>query len=117
MASEPLKLPGYGLPVNYMPSKEDRFPSVVGDRWDTWVSRALARREVCWLRFVEEITNKPEWWIKVRDDDIAGRWKKEALATDWNAYLEHADFSPAMADAVGPLIISLEKRDTRADDV
>jgi hypothetical protein len=49
---------------------------------------------------MEEITNKPDWWTKVYDEEISEKWKKEALEMDWTTLLEHADFTQAMADGV-----------------
>ena len=96
-----MKLPGYGRPVGIVPS--DVFPMLFahnGDDNNVWKAATLLIREVCMLRLVEELTNKPEWWRKVRDPAIAARWKAEALAFDWAAYREYGDFTPAMADAV-----------------
>jgi hypothetical protein len=54
------------------------------------------------LNVIEKLTNKPEWWLKCHDDEIAGRWKQEMLGMDWPKILDlpHADFTPAIADAV-----------------
>jgi hypothetical protein len=96
-----VKLPGFGRPVGIIPS--DVFPMLFahnGDENNVWKAATLLIREVCMLRLVEELTNKPEWWRKVRDPAIAARWKAEALAFDWASYREHGDFTPAMADAV-----------------
>ncbi|KAI9154930.1 Citrate synthase-like protein [Paramyrothecium foliicola] len=94
-----LKLPGYGLPVNHMPAFNKRFPTIIGDEESVWKASTLVRREVCMLRFIEEITNKPNWWVKVHDPEITKRWKQEALEHDWASYRQHADFTPNMADA------------------
>jgi hypothetical protein len=83
-----------------MPPVDQRFPVLVGaEGWD-WKAVTLLTREVCMMKFVEELTNKPEWWIKVHDPQIADRWKQEALQYDWKSYRTHGDFTPAMADAV-----------------
>ncbi|PNY19946.1 Uncharacterized protein TCAP_07436 [Tolypocladium capitatum] len=95
----PLKRPGFGLPLGFLPDVDDRFPVLMGDHDHDWAAATLLIREVCMLKVVEDLTNKPEWWLKVRDPDIAAKWKAEALAMDWPAYREHADFTPAMADA------------------
>ncbi|CEI63619.1 hypothetical protein FVEN_g6748 [Fusarium venenatum] len=95
---EIIKLPGFGLPVNYMPDNNDHFPTLLG-RDSDFQAATLTNRELCMLRFIEEITNKPEWWIKVNDETIASRWKAEALEFDWGRYLKYGDFTPAMADA------------------
>ena len=62
------------------------------------------------LRFVDEITNKPEWWTKVRNPVIANKWKAEALSLDWRAYHKWAKFTEAMADAVKSRPCSREAR-------
>ena len=93
----PLELPGFGLPVNFLP--EEHFPTLLGIESD-FVANTLTNREICMLRFTEEITNKPNWWVKVHDAEIAARWKAEALEMNWAAFLKYADFTPTMADAV-----------------
>jgi uncharacterized cysteine cluster protein YcgN (CxxCxxCC family) len=60
----------------------------------------LLIRESCMLKLINELSDKPEWWRKVRDDEISSKWKKEALEMDWTSYRKHADFTSVMADAV-----------------
>lgn len=93
-------MPGFGLPLSYMPPADQRFPVLIGvHEWD-WKAATLLIREVCMLKFIEDLTNKTEWWIKVQSSQIADKWKQEALQMDWKAYRQHADFTPAMADSV-----------------
>ncbi|KAH7110511.1 hypothetical protein B0J13DRAFT_489695 [Dactylonectria estremocensis] len=94
-----LELPGFGLPLAHMPAKQDRFPILIGDPEQDWAAATLLIREVCMLRLVEEITNKPEWWKKIREPNIATKWKDEALDIDWASYVRHGDFTTAMADS------------------
>ncbi|PHH90996.1 hypothetical protein CDD83_2017 [Cordyceps sp. RAO-2017] len=96
---EPLRRPGFGLPLRFMPSPGKRFPVLMGDEGQDWAASMLLIREVCMLKVVEDLTNKPEWWRKVRDPEIAARWEEEALRMDWPAYRKYADFTPAMARA------------------
>ncbi|KAF4337351.1 hypothetical protein FBEOM_8735 [Fusarium beomiforme] len=91
-----IKLPGFGLPVDYSGSE---FPIVLGGDEGDWRASTLTIREVCMLKVIEDLTNKPEWWIKVTDDKIAAKWKKEAMEMPWAEYRAKGDFSPAMADA------------------
>ncbi|PHH70795.1 hypothetical protein CDD80_5721 [Ophiocordyceps camponoti-rufipedis] len=93
------KVPGFGLPADYFPEEDEHFPMLFGSEDRDWAAVTLTLREMCMLRFVEEISNKPEWWIKVFDPEISGRWKAEALAMKWTKYRRYADFTPAMADA------------------
>ncbi|KAF4435937.1 hypothetical protein F53441_13365 [Fusarium austroafricanum] len=100
-----LRLPGFGLPLSYMPKRENNeapsahFP-VLGSEEEGWKATTLLIREVCMMGAVEELTNKTEWWRKCRDPEIAQKWKQEALAMDWETVRDHADFTPAMFDAV-----------------
>lgn len=96
-----LLFPGFGLPLNCMP--DQHFPVLVADSPDGWTAKTLLIREVCMLRLVEELTNKPEWWIKVHDEAITQRWVNEALEVNWAGYVEHADFTVEMAQAVSIL--------------
>ncbi|KID84787.1 Armadillo-like helical [Metarhizium guizhouense ARSEF 977] len=94
-----IKLPGFGLPVDFLPEAEHRFPVLVGNSKIDFKANTLTIRELCMLQFIEEITNKPDWWVKVHNAEIAARWKAEALEMNWAAFLKYADFTPAMADA------------------
>ncbi|KAG7045184.1 duf1665 domain containing protein [Colletotrichum scovillei] len=98
-ASGMIRLPGYGLPLNYLPDKRDRFPVLMEDTNKSWKASTLLIREVCMLKFMEDITNKPEWWRKVRDPVISARWKEEVQGLDWAAYRSHGDFTKNMAEA------------------
>ncbi|QUC17481.1 uncharacterized protein UV8b_01722 [Ustilaginoidea virens] len=92
-----LHLPGCGLPVHHLPSRH--FPVLMGLAETDFKALTLTIREICLMRAVEEITNKPDWWVKVKQPDVADKWRLEALAMDWAAYHRFADFTPAMADA------------------
>ncbi len=43
-------------------------------------SEILLVREVAMMLVMERLTDKPNWHVKVFDDEIADRWKTEALA-------------------------------------
>ncbi|KAF5507238.1 hypothetical protein CGCA056_v012745 [Colletotrichum aenigma] len=96
-----VRKPGFGMPLGHMPDAENRFPLLyMDDRWGGgWRAATLLIRECCMMKFINALSDKPEWWLKVQDDEIAEKWKKEALSMDWTLYLKHADFTPAMADA------------------
>ncbi|KAH6893499.1 hypothetical protein B0T10DRAFT_400799 [Thelonectria olida] len=104
-SDDALCVPGFGKPVDF--DVQGCFPVLVGDQaWD-WNADTLTVREVCMLRFIEDITNKPEWWRKVKNRKIVAKWKKEALEMPWTEYREYADFTEAMADAC---IMELRKK-------
>ncbi|EEU35214.1 uncharacterized protein NECHADRAFT_53347, partial [Fusarium vanettenii 77-13-4] len=64
-----------------------------------WYAPTLTNREVCMLKFVEDTTNEPEWWLKVRDPEAVLHWKRQVLELPWAGYRPHADFTETMADA------------------
>lgn len=83
-----LKLPGFGLPVNYTPEKF--FPSATLD----WSGTILTVRELNMMTIMDKITDKPDWDNKVSDDTIVQKWRLEALGT------EGMDVSEKMLDWV-----------------
>ncbi|KAF5250811.1 hypothetical protein FANTH_4083 [Fusarium anthophilum] len=93
--------PGLGLPLGHMPDQEDRFPLLfMEDNYSNgWRAATLLIRESCMLKLINELSDKPQWWRKVKDEAISSKWKKEALEMDWTSYRKHADFTSAMADA------------------
>ena len=88
MAVESIKLPGFGLPVNYRPEKF--FQNAVLD----WSGTILTVRELNMMAIMDKITDKPDWDKKVFDDTIIQKWRQEALAT------EDMDVSEKMLDWV-----------------
>lgn len=94
---EPLKLPGYGAPVNWMKKELYRwmpnyergaYPNAV----TSWAAENLTLREIGMMAVMNELTDKPDWERKVFDEEIAAKWKSEAL--------EKNNFTEAMFDWV-----------------
>ncbi|KGQ09595.1 hypothetical protein BBAD15_g5071 [Beauveria bassiana D1-5] len=96
--------PGFGLTLDWKTDDDsDVFPRLSFDDEGnaSWRAHTLLIREVCMLRVMEELTNKPEWWRKVKDDEIAAKWKTEILQMDWKTLVDlWAVFTEPMADAV-----------------
>ncbi|KAK0760908.1 hypothetical protein N5P37_005847 [Trichoderma harzianum] len=92
-----IRLPGYGYSPDKMP-RYGCFPVIAKHHRIEWAAGPLFIKELCILKAIEEITNKPRWWDHVRDTRITDGWKKEMLALDWSNYLNHAIFTPLMAD-------------------
>ncbi|KAF7546094.1 hypothetical protein G7Z17_g8672 [Cylindrodendrum hubeiense] len=90
-------LPGFGLPLTYLP--KGNFPTLVGVSGEGWTASTLTIREVCMLKLMEDITNKPEWWRKVNDPEIVTKWKKEAVEMPWSEYVEFGHFDESMVEA------------------
>ncbi|KAF8148660.1 hypothetical protein B0H34DRAFT_736458 [Crassisporium funariophilum] len=93
-------LPGLGRPVNYIPGKTD--PDYIGPPFQSALSgkNINARetafpmttlRELTMLQWMNAVTDKPDWHVKVQDYSIAQKWREEALASG-------CDFTPKMAD-------------------
>ncbi|KAL6355560.1 hypothetical protein LRP88_11158 [Fusarium phalaenopsidis] len=60
----PFKLPGYGLPLTRHTSVFGPHAPYLHGVYGGWYAPTLTNREVCMLKFVEDITNEPEWWLK-----------------------------------------------------
>ncbi len=88
MEEETIKLPGFGLPVNYR--SDNYFPNAVL----TWSGTILTVRELNMMAIMDNITDKPDWDKKVFDDSIVQRWRQEALTR------EGMDVSEKMLDWV-----------------
>ncbi|CAA7260755.1 unnamed protein product [Cyclocybe aegerita] len=93
-------LPGFGQPMNYYPDgkgKDRPFPSVLNPT-DMNQSRTILElttlREFKMLQIMNQITDKPNWNIKVFDEAVAEKWKSEALA------LTNEDITEAMMNWV-----------------
>ncbi|KKA25905.1 hypothetical protein T310_0108 [Rasamsonia emersonii CBS 393.64] len=76
-------LPGFTLPLDYTPcdghDKPLLFPSALDD-----FASLITLREIAMLRIMDKITDKPQWDVKVFDEDIVKKWKEEALRNDNN---------------------------------
>ncbi|KAH6912099.1 hypothetical protein BKA70DRAFT_1535253 [Coprinopsis sp. MPI-PUGE-AT-0042] len=81
-------VPGHGKPLNYVPDESDPLyvreplPSALSTR-DLDEGGAVlpltTLREFSMLRFMNAITDKEGWDTKVLDDEIANKWKVEAI--------------------------------------
>ncbi|KAI8303641.1 hypothetical protein K4K61_006854 [Colletotrichum sp. SAR11_59] len=58
-----------------MPDDDAAFPSAMQE----WKAFTLTWGEIAILWFVEEITNKPDWYVKVFDEIVA-KWEQEVMA-------------------------------------
>ncbi|KAG6837454.1 hypothetical protein H0H93_008997 [Arthromyces matolae] len=89
-----LKLPGYGLPITFTPTTQRRrsaetetrslFKNAldIGDITDGYVQLGLTTlREFTMMHFMNQVTDKPNWHIKIFEEEIAAKWKSEALGT------------------------------------
>ncbi|KAG6831733.1 hypothetical protein H0H87_004002 [Tephrocybe sp. NHM501043] len=92
-----IKLPGFGLPVDYLPPScnmlvrpsrsrsqwtRSIFPNALDGHGDqpALVMPLTTLREFTMLHFMDEITDKPNWNQKVFDDAIVAKWRTEALS-------------------------------------
>ncbi|KAF9519029.1 hypothetical protein BS47DRAFT_1388453 [Hydnum rufescens UP504] len=93
-----LDLPGFNMPLNFMPD-EAKFWNVAKElihrgngrtrnRFYDWESPftepglpLITLRELRMLQFMNQITDKPDWVVKVFDHDVASKWRNEALSS------------------------------------
>jgi len=79
-----LKRPGFGLPLQQMPEwhrdgNKERFPHAIADFFAT---SGITVRELRMLDFMNQITDKPRWWVKMNDGEIVARWRNEACGSE-----------------------------------
>lgn len=84
-----LKRPGFGLPLEHLPpwtrpgpdqkTKNTRFPHAIADFFAT---AGVSLREQRMLDFINQVTDKPKWWEKIRDENIVLRWRVEACGDE-----------------------------------
>jgi hypothetical protein len=92
---EGLRLPGFGLPLDKMPERDERFPVAVLQ--NDWAANTLTIREISMLWFMNQITDKPDWNKKVFDEEIVDKWRAELVALEQaDSALIEAGFSDAM---------------------
>ncbi|KAH6912119.1 hypothetical protein BKA70DRAFT_826214 [Coprinopsis sp. MPI-PUGE-AT-0042] len=81
-------VPGHGKPLTYVPDESD--PLFVGSPLPSALSTAdldeggavlplTTLREFSMLQFMNAITDKENWHVKVFDNEIANKWKTEAI--------------------------------------
>lgn len=97
-----IKLPGFGLPLSHLPPQGPTGPLTVfpSTLLGSWTAATLTIRELYMLWFVEQITNKPDWHLKVFNDEIVSKWKDEIAAVDWLSAVgyQHGSYSDVMFD-------------------
>ncbi|KZP11236.1 hypothetical protein FIBSPDRAFT_1050866 [Athelia psychrophila] len=85
----PVKLPGFGLPLNFEPPQDNQSPhqGIFGELFPNAVDcnsnqlRLTTLREFTMMGLMNQITDKPDWDIKIFDDAIIAKWRSEALQT------------------------------------
>ncbi|KAH7312551.1 hypothetical protein B0I35DRAFT_58845 [Stachybotrys elegans] len=116
-----VKLPGFGLALNHRPSDKTLFPSWFDSQDDLFLGIPLTIRELCMLEFIQEVTDRPEWWVKVHNPSVRTLLRNEAISTNWDtdSIFSHfwkgarkesfkcAEFTPAMAEAC---VIELQRK-------
>lgn len=80
--AKPAKYPGWNLNLRWTNYREaDRhYPMGIHHNYFGADSTMIAVREGAMMLVMDRLTDKPNWHIKVFDDEIATKWKAEALA-------------------------------------
>jgi hypothetical protein len=90
------ELPGLGLPIDsgYDDPRQRGFELAIGRM--AWCSDGVTIREQRMLDFIGKITDKPDWEVKVFDEDIVARWRTESdirpESLDGDVYLSEQMF-------------------------
>ena len=72
------KYPGWNLDLRW--NEELVYPMGIHYNSSGAHSALLFVREVAMMLVMDRLTDKPDWHLKVFDDDIADKWRQEALA-------------------------------------
>ncbi|KAI9761705.1 MAG: hypothetical protein M1840_001736 [Geoglossum simile] len=78
LASEKTQLPGFGLPVSYIPGGDGIFPTALYG--NSRERQRITVREFHMMQVMNLLTDKPEWDRKLFDDHIIAKWRGEALS-------------------------------------
>ncbi|TFK20400.1 hypothetical protein FA15DRAFT_599792 [Coprinopsis marcescibilis] len=88
-------VPGLGRPIDYIPDDQNDDPLCVGDCFPNPLSNdskynmpLTTLREFNMMRFMNAITDKENWHLKIMDDTIAEKWKDEAITEARRIWLE-----------------------------
>ncbi|PNH54770.1 hypothetical protein VD0002_g6334 [Verticillium dahliae] len=77
-----------------------------------WCAHILTVRERAMMRLMDAITDKPNWQVKIFDDDITSKWFAEASAIDelisqkaWDWCVEELRDKAAAFEATGAVLV------------
>jgi hypothetical protein len=73
--------PGFGLPLRNNDWTEYKYYPI-GAHGNIWGSDSeiIPVRELAAMDIMEKLTDKENWHVKVFDEDVVAKWRKEALA-------------------------------------
>jgi hypothetical protein len=79
--TKPLLVPGFGLPINWEGEGNwgelPRFRHGAND----FRPERMTVRELAILSFMDAITEKPDWNVKISNEETVDKWRGEAKAT------------------------------------
>lgn len=73
--------PGWNLDLRFW-NHDSELSYPVGVHHSRGGQTMLTRREVAMMWVCELLTEKPDWHIKVFDEEIAEKWRREAALSD-----------------------------------
>ncbi|KAH6891805.1 hypothetical protein BKA70DRAFT_1326180 [Coprinopsis sp. MPI-PUGE-AT-0042] len=96
-------LPGLKKRLDYDPSEDENCPSCIGKPLPSLLREQdiesdgpatlplTTLREFSMLQFMNAVTDKVDWHIKVFDDDIAAKWQQEMVDAAIAAFIKERD--------------------------
>jgi hypothetical protein len=106
--------PGLGLPLRHSDWTECNYYPI-GAHGNIWGSDSdmITVRELAMMDVMEKLTDKDKWHVKVFDENIVAKWRKEALAIPdlhfWNLAITAKRQYWATDDAQPELVDDAEK--------
>ncbi|PPQ78623.1 hypothetical protein CVT25_010587 [Psilocybe cyanescens] len=90
MSTNSTPLPGRDKSIDYISEPDRAFRSLLID-FDNAELPITTLREITMLRFMDDITDKPEWNIHINDPEVSAKWREEAVSSS-------DDFTPNMME-------------------
>lgn len=87
MTSDPVSLPGFGLPVN-----DPGPPECFANAFTNWSGIPATVRERTMVALMDSITDKPAWDRKIFDEGVIQKWRQEAIDSDMDVSKKMLDF-------------------------
>lgn len=83
--NEPVNVPGFGLPLDWSPSGNTYDGGQFNHGANDFRPNRMTAHEVMMLRFMDAVTDKPDWNLKVHDEGIVAKWQAESTSNPSNA--------------------------------
>ncbi|KAK4227016.1 hypothetical protein QBC38DRAFT_536759 [Podospora fimiseda] len=79
MSYTEMQYPGWNLDLRYYKTRDAVYPMGIHEACYGCQSDVILIRELAMMLVMDRLSDKPDWHIKVFDDEIVDKWRNEAL--------------------------------------